>query len=46
MFLAPIVAFLDTNCNLSLLLADNPEWKREFWMSVFSDDTIDGFYVK
>ncbi|ELU09101.1 hypothetical protein CAPTEDRAFT_223578 [Capitella teleta] len=46
-FLAQIVACLDTNCNLSLLLPQlNPKWKRELWMNIFRDESIDGLDVK
>ncbi|ELT95387.1 hypothetical protein CAPTEDRAFT_208661 [Capitella teleta] len=46
-FLAQIVACLDTNCNLSLLLHGlKPNWKSELWMNIFCDDSIDGLDVK
>jgi hypothetical protein len=39
--LARIIAVVDTNCNLSLLLANNnPEWKQMLWLSIFSDERV------
>jgi hypothetical protein len=39
--LARIIAVVDTNCNLSLLLVDNnPEWKQMLWLSIFSDERV------
>lgn len=45
--MAQIIAFVDTNSNLALLLPEqNPNWKIELWMAIFSDDKIAGLHAK
>lgn len=41
--LTGIIALIDSHNNLDLLVASEQDWLRNFWMDVFSNETIMGF---
>jgi hypothetical protein len=38
--LAGLIAFLDTNQNLNILINSEQDWIREFWLNLFDDETF------